>query len=169
MAIDITQAIVAFVKMRAAIDEISREAKEKKAAIEKPMTLIETYILTELNKLKVDSFKGTGGCGTAFKQTKDYVAVSDKEGFKKFLAETMCLKMHPLLYKDPKGQWLKDGHIDLAEHVESMLNSGAFDLITLSANKLNCKDWMQNNDGIMPPGVGYTKEIVVQIRKGTGK
>ena len=69
MALDISQAISTYVKMRAAIDEISREAKEKTAAI----------------------------------------------------------------------------------------------------NKLNCKDWMQNNDGIMPPGVGYTKEIVVQIRKGTGK
>lgn len=161
--------ISTYVKMRAAIDEISREAKEKTAAISKPMELIAAHIKSELDKLNSDSFKGKDGCGTAFLSTKDYVAVSDKEGFKKFLAETMCLKMHPLLYKDPKGQWLKDGHIDLAEHVESMLNSGAFDLITLSANKLNCKDWMQNNDGIMPPGVGYTKEIVVQIRKGTGK
>jgi hypothetical protein len=169
MPIDISQAIVTFVKMRAAIDEISREAKEKTAAIKKPMELIETYIRTELDKLNIDSFKGKDGCGTAFKQTKDYVSVSDKEGFKKFLAETMCLKMRPFVYKDPKGQWLRGGESDLAEHVECMLNSGAFDLITLSANKLNCKDWMQNNDGIMPPGVGYTKEIVVQIRKGTGK
>ena len=155
--------------MRAAIDEISREAKEKTAAIKKPMELIETYIKGELDKLNIDSFKGKDGCGTAFKTEKDYVSVSDKEGFKKFLAETMCLKIHPFVYQDPKGQWLKDGEADLAEHVESMLNSGAFDLITLTANKLNCKDWMQNNDGIMPPGVGYTKEIVVQIRKGTGK
>ena len=109
MPLDISQAIGTFVKMRAAIDEISREAKEKKAAIEKPMALIETYIHTELDKLNVDSFKGKGGCGTAFKQTKDYVSISDKEGFKKFLAETMCLKMHPFVYQDPKGQWLKGG------------------------------------------------------------
>ena len=169
MPLDISQAIGAYVKMRAAMDEISREAKEKTAAITKPMELIEAYIRTELDKLNVDSFKGKNGSGTAFKTEKDYVAVSDKEGFKKFLSETMCLKIHPLLYKDTKGQWLKEGEADLAEHVESMLNSGAFDLITLSANKLNCKDWMQNNDGLMPPGVGYTKEIVVQIRKGTGR
>jgi hypothetical protein len=169
MALDISQAIGTYVKMRAAIDEISRDSKKKTAAIAKPMELIETYILTQLNKLNVDSFKGKDGSGTAFKNTKDYVAVSDKEGFKKFLAETMCLKMRPFVYQDPKGQWLRGGESDLAEHVECMLNSGAFDLITLSANKLNCKDWMQNNDGIMPPGVSYTKEIVVQIRKGTGK
>ena len=169
MSLDISQAISTYVKMRAAMDEISREAKEKTAAIKKPMELIETYIHTELDKLNIDSFKGKDGCGTAFKTEKDYVSVSDKEGFKKFLAETMCLKIHPFIYKDPKGKWITGGEANLAEHVESMLNSGAFDLITLSANKLNCKDWMQNNDGLMPPGVGYTKEIVVQIRKGTGK
>jgi hypothetical protein len=169
MALDMTQAISTYVKMRGAVDEINREAKDKVAVINKQMDILEKFIHTELDKLNVDSFKGKNGIGTAFKTEKDYVSVSDKEGFKKFLAGTMLQKMQPHVYKDSNNEWRPDGEVDLADHVERILNSGAFDLITLAANKTNCKDWMQNNDGIMPPGVGYTKEIVVQIRKGTGK
>ena len=73
------------------------------------------------------------------------------------------------VYKQMDGSWQPNGEADLEEHVEKLMATDAFDLITIKPSKPNCKSFMEENDGHMPPGVEYTKEIVVQIRKGKSK
>jgi len=165
MAIKIDEAIATYIKMRQAIEVESRKAKDFAANLKDKMDMLEKYIHTKLDELNLDSFKAKG-VGTAFKATKDYVKISDKDAFKKFLAAVLLKALQPQQYKTHEGVWQPDGEADLAAHVESLLNSGAFDLLTVSANKNNCKDFMNNNDGIMPDGVDYTKELVIQFRKG---
>lgn len=165
MSVNIDDTIDLYVKLRAAIDKINRDAKDAITPLKEKMDLVEKVLRKKIEDLGVESFKGSSG--TAFKATKDSVTINDKEGFKTFLAQTMLLNLQGHMYKTVEGDWQPDGEADLTEHCEKLVNSGAFDLLTLSANKNNCKDFMQSNDGLMPKGVDYSKEIVVQIRKAS--
>jgi len=165
MSIKIDEAITSYLNMRQAIEVESRKAKDFASNLKDKMDLLEKYIHKKLDELNIDSFKAKG-VGTAFKASKDYVKISDKEAFKKFLAERFLMALQSLQYKTSEGAWQPDGEDDLKSHTESLLNSGAFDLLTVAANKNNCKAFMTDNDGIMPEGVDYTKELVIQFRKG---
>lgn len=151
--------------MRREIEAKNLEAKTFAAELKDKQSTIELAIRQQLDIMGIDSFKAKG-IGTAFKAEKDSVSVSDKENFKKFLAANMLMALQPSHYKTMEGNWQPDGEIDLDEHVETLLNSGSFDLLTVSANKLNCKKYMEENSGVMPDGVDYFKEIVIQFRKG---
>jgi len=161
------QAIEVYLKIRSTIEKVNRDAKEKIAPLTKQLDLIESFLKKEIDRTGMDSLKGE--FGTAFITTKDFVSIKEKEEFKFFLAETMLLNLQGYIYKTEKGQWQPDGESDLKEHVDKLAGSGAFDLITLSASKTNCKDFMNSNEGIMPPGIVYTTEQAVQIRKSTAK
>lgn len=165
MAIKIDSAIKAYLNMRAAIEVENRKAKEYAADLKDTMDMLELYIRKQLDKMGLDSFKAKG-VGTAFKAMKDSVTISDKEAFKRFLTAKFLTALQAHHYKTSDGEWQPDGEIDLNEHIDRVLNSGMFDLLTVSANKNNCKTYKDENDGLMPEGVDYFKEIVVQFRKG---
>ena len=165
MSIKIKEAISAYIGMRNAIAEKQRVVDDYKKDLKDNMGKLELYIHKLLNDLDLTEFKYKG-VGTAFIATKDFVSVSDKEGFKKFLSAKLLLALQDYHYKNPDGGWKNDGELDLEEHVERLLNGGVFDLLTISANKNNCKSYMSDNKGIMPDGVDYRTEKVVQFRKG---
>ena len=165
MTIKINEAIQAYVKMRDAITERSRAEKDWKKGIVEQMDKLEQFILIKCDELGTETFKAGGN--TAFKTFKDSVTVSDKESFKKHIASTLLTALQPWSYRTTEGDWQPDGESDLNEHIEKILESGAFDLITLAANKNNCKEFMSDHDGSLPAGVDYRKEVVVQIRKGS--
>lgn len=165
MAIEIDKAIKAYIGMRDAIAEKNREAKEYAATLKDDMNRLELYIHKLLNDMKLDSFKAKG-VGTAFIAMKDSVTISDKEGFKSFIAAKLLFALQKHHYKTGKDEWQPEGEIDLKEHVDMLLNAGVFDLLTVAANKNNCKTFMAEHDGSMPDGVEYFKENVVQFRKG---
>jgi len=164
MSIKINQAIEAYIAMRDSINERTREAKEYAASLKGKMDKLELHIHSLLIELGSESFMAKG-VGTAFITTKDSVSIKDKEGFKKFLASQMLTNLQGYLYRRQDGEWQPEGEADLEEHVEKLLNSGAFDLLTVSANKNNCKTYMSEHDGLMPEGIDYFKETVVQFRK----
>ena len=165
MAIEIDSAIRAYLNMRNSIAEKQRGVDEYKAELKDNMSKLELYIHKLLNDMKVDSFK-VKGVGTAFKAKKDFVSISDKEGFKEFLAAGLLETLQVHCYKKSNGDWTHEGELDLKEHIERLLNGGVFDLLTIAANKNNCKTYMSEHDGIMPDGVDYRTETVVQFRKG---
>lgn len=163
--IRIDEAISTYIKMRDAITLKDREAKDFKAKLKDQMEKLELFIKAKLKELGTDSFKKKG-VGTAFLAMKDSVSISDKEGFKSFLAKTMLLTLQKEQYLIPNGEWQPDGLADIHKDIEKILNSGAFDLLTVTANKNNCKTYMSEHNGLMPDGVDYRKEDVVQFRKG---
>ena len=83
----------------------------------------------------------------------------------------MLLHMQPTKYKSTDGKWLVedgmtlDGQDVLKTDVETALNSGMLDLLTLSANKNNCKSYRKEHDDTMPVGIKYQTKSVVQIQK----
>jgi len=164
VAITLKQAVATFIKIREAKAVKERVLKEWKASIAKQEEALEKFIRTEMSKMDITTIGSDGN--TAFQKEKDYISISDKTVFKTFLATQMLTTLQPYIYRDMQGAWQPDGKADLAEHVEKLINSGAFELLTLSANKTNCKDFMAENKGLMPDGIKYEKEIVIQIRKG---
>lgn len=161
---NLEQALTAYINIRDAFNIEDRKYKEYKKEIDDKLKKIETYIHNKLNQEGIDNIT-IKGVGTTFKTIKDSVAISDGNSFKRFLAERMLLNLQSHMYKNQSGNFRDDGRDVLNEHVDAILNSGAFDLLSVKAHKLNCKTFMADNDGLMPKGVDYTKETVVQVRK----
>ena len=165
MSIKIDQAMKAYMAIRAAIEVEQRKAKDFAAEHKPTMEKLELHIMKLFDELGTDSFK-VKGVGTVFKAKKDSVTVKDKEEFKAFLASEFLMSLQPYIYTTAEGKWQPDGQIDLKEHVDKILDSGTFDLLTVAANKNNCKSYMEEHEGIMPDGLDYFAENVVQFRKG---
>ena len=168
MSVTVETALDTYVRINAAREVKVREHKDELKELDTQLDKIKDFLDVNLEQLGLKSFQGQ--CGhTAFIANKDSVKISDKERFKSHLLETMLMNVQPHLYKTMDGEWQPDGQETMTEHVEKMLNSGAMDLLTLSANKNNCKDFMNSNDGLMPAGTDYTKWTEVQVRKGKAK
>lgn len=161
---NVEDALRAYLNMRETLAEKERKHKEYKSGIAKQMDVIERFIAKKLDETGADNMT-IKGVGTTFRAMKDSVAINDTEVFRKFLAKRMLLTLQPHLYRTVDGAMRADGDEVLDEHVQSILNSGAFDLLSVKAHKLNCKQFMTENDGHMPPGVDYSKEYVIQVRK----
>ena len=164
MAITIKQAVATFIKIREAKAKKERELKEWKADAKKHEDKLEAFIKKEMVRLDMTTVGADGN--TAFQHTKEFVSIGNKDTFKTFLATQMLMNLQEFIYKDMQGAWRHGAKEDLAEHTAKIVDSGAFDLLTLSANKTNCKDYMSENKGLMPDGIKYEKEVVIQIRKG---
>jgi hypothetical protein len=153
MTINIGDAMTAYLNMRDAIKVKERELKEYKKSINEQMEKLELHIHKLLNEIGSDSFK-KAGIGTVFLTTKDSVTISDKPDFLKFISSEIA-----------KGIDIPNAEATNTV-AELILNSSVFDLLTISANKNNCKEFMKSNNGVMPPGVAYRSEKVVAFRKG---
>ena len=167
MAPQINQVLTAYVNIRGKIEDVKRKHKEELAEYADNLEMLEKHLEKFLTESGQEGVKAGGH--TAYFTTKDSVKVSDKDTFKMFLSKQFLLTFQPHLYLTTQNEWQPDGQRDLKEHSEKMMKSEAFDLITLSASKTNCKTYMEDNAGIMPDGVDYTAWKEVAIRKGTKK
>lgn len=155
---NIADTLTAYVKLRDAIEAKEREVKEFKASVKTAMANMELFFKGEMERQGLDKFSAGGM--TAFKTTKDSVKIEDKVVFREMLAKTL---VQQLVTSGRLGYvtWGPEDDGLVAE----LSNSEAFDLLTLSANKTNCKTFMADNNGLMPAGVGYTKIDVIQVRR----
>lgn len=151
--------------MREAIEKKERELKDWKKKLKVDEDKLEAFIKKEMLRLDMTTVGVDGN--TAFQKKKDFVSIENRDTFKRFLAIQLLTTLQPWKYRSLEGDWQPDGQADLEEHAEKLANSGAFDLLTLSANKTNCKEYMADNDGLMPDGIKYEQEVSIQIRKGT--
>jgi len=159
----IDRAITLYADTRTELEAQQKEAKAAEVDLKAKMDRLEMYIQAGLEELKLDKVSANGY--TASKTFKDSVTIEDKQTFSIFLVQKMLLHLQPHMYKTRQGDWQADGKECLMEHVESVMNSGALDLLSLGAHKTNCKEYMTANEGSMPNGIKYTKKSVIQIRK----
>lgn len=169
MAKQVDKALTHYATVRATIEAKEKEFSAWKSEQTVVLNKLELYIRTAMSELKLK--KVSNDTHTAFETTKDSVKISDKSAFSVFIVTNMLLAMQPLKYKQADGTWhkadgvLTDGVEDLKQDVELALNSGVFDLLTLSANKNNCKAYRTEHEDTMPTGTAYTTEKVIQVRK----
>jgi len=151
----LSEVLTAYINIRDDIAKESREFEESKKGKKEQMGKLEAYLKKTMLEMGTDSVKAAGH--TAFRTTKDSVKIDDKPEFKLTIATGMAATLVEL------GLVEADSAVGFAEAISS---AESFDLLTLSANKTNCKSYMADHEGLMPDGVGYFKEDVVQIRKG---
>ena len=162
--ITVKQAVGTFIAIRAEIAKRDAALKKWKAEQKVSLDKLEKFIRKNLKVLDITSIGAESG--TAFESEKDFVSIADKDEFKKFLVTQMLLSFQSHMYKTTDGEWQPGGEQDLNDYVQHIADSGTFDLLTLSANKTNCKTYMEKNKGLMPAGIKYVKETSLQVRKG---
>lgn len=150
-------AMTTYVAMRDDIAKKEKEFKAYKADLKDKQATIEKFLITTCESLGTESV--TGGGFTAFITSKDSVSISDKTVLMSHVVETLVSAL-PGIYIDATN---------LKPFLDAAFNSCAFDILTISANKNNCKTFMGDNGGVMPPGVAYDKRQVVQVRKSGAK
>lgn len=164
MAIKFDDALRAYVGIR---DNISAEEKkfkewkkDQKASLEK----LEMFFKKACLEQGTDSI--TAGGHTAFTTKKDTVAIEDKVLFRTEMAGIMETEISKSLFE------LHLPELDMEARtvvIKSLSESKAFDLCTINANKNNCKSYMADHEGIMPAGIRYAAESVIQVRRGSSK
>lgn len=92
--------------------------------------------------------------GTAFKATKDFISVGD---WNQFLEATVRSSLADY----------KEVSVTIDELVQSILDSGVFSFFNKAVNKAVTKEYMDDHDGMTPPGLIYGTKVEIQIRKPT--
>lgn len=139
-------------------DHIDELGKQQAAAMKPFKTALET-----LEKFLLDHSIKTGQTqfgtprATAFQTTKTYCGVESWD-------QVMGKMIHDaLLAIQDKGLTVID--IDELAAVEIMYKSGAFNMLNHAINKTAVKEHMDENQGVPPPGVKWSSERVIQIRR----
>jgi hypothetical protein len=153
--IKIDEALVAYVGIRDNVVAKETEFKAWKKEQKEMLSKLELFFKARCDELGTDSLKAGGN--TAFTTTKDSVAIEDKEAFRLELAKGMAAELSSLSLISTE---------DVTGIAEAIASAPVFDLLTLSANKVNCKSFMADNNGLMPTGIKYHNEKVIQVRKG---
>jgi len=164
----IEQLLKTYVGLRDEVSDLEKTFKRAKSDKQTLMAKIELLLRDKCEELGVDNVSA-GGL-TAYSSTKDRVSISSKDTFAQFLVKSMLTNLQPHMYFTEDGGTFNDfGEVTLQEHVDAVLSEGTLELLTLSANKTNCKAYMDEHEGLMPDGVSYASENVITVRKGRGK
>lgn len=151
------------------ITKLNQKSKDSVSGMKDNLEKIDSAIMKYLNEQGLDSVKSE--FGTAFKDTKDRLNISDSIAFKRHIISQLLLSIQRNKYVNSDGEWkpsldgIPSGDVLLNGDCEVAINSGALDLLTLQANKNACKDFMRENDGRMPNGVNYTTFTDIKVRK----
>ena len=146
-----------------------RKHKEKIADAKTALEKIDTAILNYLNEQDISSFKTE--YGTAFKFMSDRVNIGDISSFKQHILSDLLMSLTPWKYVSSDGEWQPSvdgdggGEELLKDDLSILMDSGGIGLLTIQANKTACKEFMKENDGVMPSGVNYTTFVDLKIRK----
>jgi hypothetical protein len=91
MSVDIDQMTEAYLAIRTARDELSREFEEKDAALKQDLSQLEAELLSVCNEINVDSLKTKHG--TIMRKLSERFFCSDYDNFKTFVKENDALDL----------------------------------------------------------------------------
>lgn len=140
--------ISTYLKMRNVIAAKEKAFKAEKKSIEGSMELIGAELRKRLKPegekaIKTDS-------GTAFEVKKEFVGVEDFDDFLKFLIGSI-LRCATNDYMD--------------EDINAALQNAELQYLNKVVNKTAVLDHMKETKGELPPGIKYSSEIQIQVRK----
>jgi len=148
--------ISAYLSMRAAISALDASTKEEKDSIQSKMGLIEVALARQLKADGVNSYKANG-IGTAFTTTNKFVGVENFNEFLGFIVES-------ILIADLEGGDYEGRPIDSSQ-IKYILDHADLQFLNKVVNKTAVLDYMKVNEDKLPPGIKYTTEKVIQVRK----
>ncbi len=160
------QVIEKFIANRDKIKDGEEKTKVWKAGINEQQEKLIEYFIREMTAKEVRTFNTEAG--TAFDDYKEFVNIDDRVLFTNFILNMMLMTVYPNRYRDADtGEYHEHGEEMLERDKNAILDAGALDFITLSANKVNCIQYMNEHDGVLPQGLKYTKERTVKFRRPT--
>lgn len=142
-----------YVAMRDAISIKEKAFKKEKGDIKEKMGVIEKELFKRLEADGLDSLKSDSG--TAFKSTKQFVGVENFDEFMKFLIKSVIDTA--VSGPNPLG-----GTQAVIDHV---LQNASLQFLNKVVNKAAVLEYMEENNDKLPPGIKYSSEIVIQVRK----
>jgi len=148
--------IQTYIKIRDAIAAKSAELKEWNQETKKSLDAIETA----LRQVQRDTGQTTLSCpyGTASNASKDYVSVTDWDQFLSFLVDTIiCAAEDAHVISVPQPL--------TSETIGEIVLNSQLHLLNKAIGKQGVKDFMEAEGGVLPPGIKYDKETVIQIRR----
>jgi len=163
MAHTAEQLISAYVKMRDDRDAKVKEFEVFKKARNAQMEQITAALGKIMRDTGVDSLKSTSA-GTAFKATKDFVGIDDWPTFMEFIARGLIKEIG---YEEP-SHWcvgIKEPSHWCDEAVQKIITSDQFAFFNKAVKKATVKEFMSDNDDQLPPGLNYSTQIEIQIRR----
>lgn len=137
-----------YLKLRAAKQDLDKQAKAKLAPLNESMDLIENHFLAKMNEMSVDSLKNAAG--TPYKQESVSITVADNSAFVDFV---LTRALQGLQVTDQAKEAIKNVIID----------SGQLALIEARASKTACESYMEEV-GELPAGLNRRSEFKVNVR-----
>lgn len=137
-----------YVKMRDVVAAKEKVFKAEKKSIGEKMEVIAKELRKRLKADEVKSIKSDSG--TVFETKKEFVGIEDFDDFLRFLIGTIL-----------------DCVVDEVEQrdIDSALQHAELQFLNKAVNKTATLEWMEENEGKLPPGIKYSSEFVIQVRK----
>lgn len=137
-----------YLKLRAAKQDLDKQAKAKLAPLNEAMDLIEGHFLEKMNEMSVDSLKNAAG--TPYKQESVSITVADNSAFVDYV---LTRALSGLQVTDAAKEAIKNAIID----------SGQLALIEARASKTACEAYLEEMQEL-PAGLNRRSEFKVNVR-----
>lgn len=146
----IDKLIKAHFALKAKIEEMDEAHKKQKMALVAKQEMIQAALKNYLNNNKLKSVRSDSG--TAYKKTNQFVGVDDWDSFLRFITES----------------WLRAVGFENSKELEAMVKKVVsvtdWQFFKRSVNKSAVLEFREDK-GESPPGIKYTEESVIGIRK----
>jgi hypothetical protein len=150
--------IKAYIAIRNDIKEKDEVLKKHKVTLEAKKAVIEKELMRRLDADKVESIRSD--YGTAFKSKKEFYNVEEWEDLLKFI----CEKCVAALAEAENSSDKKNSVLTYGEAVEALMINVPWHFFNKAISKTSAKDYLEENK-VPPPGIKYTKETAISIRK----
>ena len=149
---DIERRIEVYIKIRDTLAAETKVFNERKKNLQDQMDTIARDLLSAAAEQNLDGFK-CKGIGTAFKKTKDFISAKDFDTFVTFAIKQAL---------DSISEFSDDQVMAITN---AMFIDGPLNYMTRSVTKNSIKAYMEEHEGELPPGINYSTELVMEIRK----
>ncbi len=155
----VVEAYIGIRNKMAAADKAMKKWKEGQT---KNQDKLIEYFKKEQANSGTNSFKTNAG--TAYEDELEFINIADRPVFMDFIMNQILMTVWRSRYTDDAGGWHENGEQLLINDKSRITNCGAFDFLSISAKKVNCIEYMNENDGVLPAGLKYTKEKTFKFR-----
>lgn len=154
----VEEVVSQYVSLRDRKAEIAKRQEEELAPLSDAMGHIESWLMSEMNKVGCDSFKTSAG--TAFKKNSNSVRMLDAEVFKEHVFQPAAEAIYHYLVAS--GFSIPPADI---EAIKSLLQSKTkWDMVDFRVGKKGVLEHLEETSAL-PPGVSVETISVVNVRR----
>lgn len=154
----VDQVVSKYVELRDRKAEIEAKHKEELRPLREALDSLEAWLMDQLNKQGVDSFKTKQG--TAYKSVSTATSMADPIAFKSFVFDPAIKGLTD--YLTNSGYELRDVDVEMFSQI--LRDSTRWDVVDFRAGKKGIVEYMEQTDQTVP-GVTFSKIATVNVRR----